>query len=62
MQQFLTKWYGTWHGCSSFMRKTYVKISKRSDETALNAVDISKVYLKANNQRNDVIKNKHVKT
>ena len=39
MQQFLTKWYRTWHGCSSFMRKILVKISKRLDETALNVYD-----------------------
>ena len=55
MQKSLMKLYGTWHGCSSFMRKNFLKISKRSEQTAsTNAMDISKVCLKANIQRNDV--------
>ena len=37
------------------MMKLFVKISKKSDETALNAMYISKVSLKANIQRNDVV-------
>ena len=34
--------------------ETFVKISKRSDITGSNAIDISKVCLKANIQQNDV--------